>query len=322
MDIIRETQDLVDFLFDCNKRDYNQVRDALTWLKELTKIHFNSKNKSYMVTNTDEENDQVIDSFSPKGLSLLQKHATPWLVSLMNRPPEGCNEAEFMDELANIMAQLCGRIATGETISRFEFKNAGAIDLKETSFTEAEIGFQTWGGGILLAKYIDEGKIDVKDQDILELGSGTGLAGLVCGRVGARYTVMSDYHPVVITNAVKNIESNGLTDKVCCLPLDWRWHLEGNDQEDPVFRNTDWKIIIAADCIFDMMHSELVPKVSKHYLSKDPCARFHVLLPHRIKFRKEIQQFQENMISEGWILEYDEWIEKHTLTFRYYIYKR
>ena len=171
---------------------------------------------------------------------------------------------------------------------------------------------------------IDQRKIEVQGQNILELGSGTGLAGLVSGRMGGK-TIMTDYHPVVIENALKNIERNGLQDCIDCLELDWRWFEEGNENElqtkENALLNHSWKTIIAADCVFDLSHSRLVPKVAKHYLSKALESRFYVLLPHRLQFRKEILGFEENMAKEGWIMEYNQWIEKHSLTLRYYIFK-
>ena len=83
----------------------------------------------------------------------------------------------------------------------------------------------------------------------------------------------------------------------------------------------EWRTIIAADCVFDMSHSELVPRVAKHYLSKHPDARFYCLLPHRLQFKKEISSFESNMAAEGWIMEHNQWIEKHSLTLRYYIFR-
>lgn len=49
-----------------------------------------------------------------------------------------------------------------------------------------KLPFPRRGAGILLAKMIDDRLIKVADQDILELGSGTGLSGLVSGKMGGR----------------------------------------------------------------------------------------------------------------------------------------
>lgn len=84
----------------------------------------------------------------------------------------------------------------------------------------------------------------------------------------------------------------------------------------------DWKTIIAADCVFDLMHSALVPKVAKQYLSNDIDARFHVVLPHRLQFKQEVAKFEENMVKEGWILEKELVIEQHAHTSKYYIYRK
>lgn len=137
MTLEEETQQLVDDIFDCNQRIYPQVRPILDNILRLITKHI--------------KQDQKSPGDTLPSLSLLQRHANPWLVRLLNRPPDGVDESEFMDEISNLIANLCGRIATGETVTEFDFET-GQIELKETSYTEAEIGFQTWGGSILMAK--------------------------------------------------------------------------------------------------------------------------------------------------------------------------
>ena len=154
---------------------------------------------------------------------------------------------------------------------------------------------------------------------MLELGSGTGLTALACGLNGAALTYMTDYHPVVIDNARQNIETNDLEEKVKVAKLDWRTCLE-QDPEDEGLK-TDFPIIIAADCIFDMEHSRLVPKVAKKYLSRQSRARFHVVITYRLKFKREVAAFEENMLKEGWIIEKTRLIERHAIDFRYSVYR-
>ncbi|KAJ3301146.1 hypothetical protein HDV03_001317 [Kappamyces sp. JEL0829] len=323
-DLLTIQSQVLEQIFDCDKKSIAEVAKVLDELQKVVKVHNDSLQKTYLVDDTVDENELKL-SMSPKGLSLLQKHASPWLVALLRNPPRDVqDESEFMDRISYIMSLLCGKLAAGETSTKFEFANSGVVEIKETTFTEAEIGFQTWGAGILLANMIDQGKIDLVGKDVLELGSGTGLAGLVSGRVGSRITVMTDYHPTVIANATFNIGVNSLAGNVRCIELDWRWFDAQPlqlDREEPILRETDWKHIIAADCIFDLMHSRLVPKVAKHYLSRDPSARFYCLLPHRLQFQREITTFEANMEREGWIMEHDHWIHKMTLTFRYYVFR-
>lgn len=154
-------------------------------------------------------------------------------------------------EVSTLISSLCGRIESGRTRA-FVFSNAGTIEVKETSFAEGEIGFKTWDGGIVMAKMIDLGEISCYNQDILELGSGTGIVGLLAGKAGAKSVTMSDFNPVVIANSVENIMLNDLSN-VKCIALDWRWFEDLNISTN--LPKSKWKIILAADCIFDISHS-------------------------------------------------------------------
>jgi predicted nicotinamide N-methyase len=169
---------------------------------------------------------------------------------------------------------------------------------------------------------IDDNEILVKDKNVLEFGCGTGIVGLVSAQMGSQLTVMSDHHPEVIDNAVKNIALNQ-GENIKCVKLDWSWCVASDFKKElPILRNTTWNIIIAADCIYDLFHAAILPIAAKHYLSKeDPMARFHVLLPHRLQFKEAIDEFEKNMPLNGWVLEHSHWIRKHALTFRYYIFR-
>lgn len=89
---------------------------------------------------------------------------------------------------------------------------------------------------------IDQKEIDVVDKDVLELGSGTGLAGLVCAKMGARQVVMTDYHPVVIENANINIGLNNLQENAICVNLDWRWSFDEKVITTLTFRMMPMKV--------------------------------------------------------------------------------
>ncbi|KUJ20923.1 uncharacterized protein LY89DRAFT_729740 [Mollisia scopiformis] len=72
-----------------------------------------------------------------------------------------------------------------------------------------------WNAGLQLAEFIELGKDEVgrewsvKGERVLELGAGTGLAGMVAALSGARETVISDYPAEeVLGNIRANVERN------------------------------------------------------------------------------------------------------------------
>ncbi|KAJ8324744.1 hypothetical protein O5D80_006982 [Batrachochytrium dendrobatidis] len=359
-DISEETAQLSADLLDCDRNDYAKVNEIIDRIAELVPIHIKTSNNQYLYENDfagSNQKDLYNGSVTVHGLSQLQRTCTPWLVSLLNKPPrlpdmvKDSNELDvFTDRLSSIISLLCGRAAIGECTTTWNFQTTGNYSIMETTFTEAEIGFQTWGSGVLLAKMIDQKVIDVAGQNVLELGCGTGLSGLVAARSGAKLVVLTDYHPVVLSNVERNVEANNVESNAKVVKLDWlsslskearkefetRTTIHGGDVEtpeqvsvyvhedeveNPILTNTDFRLVIAADCIFDIMHSILVPKVAKRYLSKHIDARLLILIPHREKFKAEIAAFEENMLAEAWILEFSKWIEKSTINFKYYIYK-
>jgi len=69
-----------------------------------------------------------------------------------------------------------------------------------------------WNAGVLLAEFIEEGKETdwgVGGENVLEVGAGTGLSGMVSCLRGAKRVVVSDYPaPEVLRNIEANMERN------------------------------------------------------------------------------------------------------------------
>lgn len=73
-----------------------------------------------------------------------------------------------------------------------------------------DVGCVVWDAALVLGHYIQTGKARKKyiaNQRILELGSGTGIVGLIAAACGAREVVVSDL-PELIPLLNKNIEEN------------------------------------------------------------------------------------------------------------------
>jgi nicotinamide N-methyltransferase len=72
-----------------------------------------------------------------------------------------------------------------------------------------------WNAALVLASYIDTHKDICSGRQVLELGAGGGLPGLICTLNGATATVLSDYpDAALISNLWHNVSSNIPSDLV------------------------------------------------------------------------------------------------------------
>ncbi|QRV76637.1 phospholipase [Ceratobasidium sp. AG-Ba] len=102
-------------------------------------------------------------------------------------------------------------------------------------------GGVAWPAGEVLSRYIAR-KGSLEGRKVIELGSGTGLVGLVAGYLGAQEVVITDQEQLMkIMEA--NIELNHLEDRVRASVLDWGDELP-SDLPDTV------SLILAADCVY------------------------------------------------------------------------
>jgi len=69
------------------------------------------------------------------------------------------------------------------------------------------VGLQVWRGALLLADFIIANEQLFKDAVILELGSGSGLVGIIAGRF-CRLCYLTDYHETILLNCQRNIDLN------------------------------------------------------------------------------------------------------------------
>lgn len=97
-----------------------------------------------------------------------------------------------------------------------------------------------WPAGEVLASYIARRGSALEGLNVLELGSGTGLVGLVAGYLGARVCITDQASLVPIME--RNILLNRLQSNVTAAELDWSRPLPGYLQRPD--------IILAADCIY------------------------------------------------------------------------
>ncbi|EKM59600.1 uncharacterized protein PHACADRAFT_191971 [Phanerochaete carnosa HHB-10118-sp] len=118
----------------------------------------------------------------------------------------------------------------------------------------------TWLAGEILSAYVCR-RGSLKGKNVLELGSGTGLVGLVTGVLGAQVWI-TDQAPLLGIMA-HNVEINNLSHRVSVMELNWG---ESLPSDLPRF-----DIILAADCVyFEPAFPLLVQTLDKLAARGDP----------------------------------------------------
>ncbi|KAI9032452.1 hypothetical protein DFJ74DRAFT_654421 [Hyaloraphidium curvatum] len=243
---------------------------------------------------------------SRANLQALARQCTPWLVRLLDSM--SAEESAPVERVAALVSALSGKGSSGPVVRRFRFGDL-SLRVREPPYVEAGIGWQTWGAAVVFAKLVHAGRLDLKGRTVLELGCGTGLAGLMVYLAGgAEKVLLTDYQEALLRNAAWNVGSNvpeGERDRVAVRKLDWRDFRPGSTADGPPDGSADgeddrFDSVVAADCVFELEHGELVPLVADRFLRTSPRApgmepECHVVLPLREKYAAEVARFEEHM---------------------------
>ncbi|KAK1257892.1 hypothetical protein QJS04_geneDACA017383 [Acorus gramineus] len=88
-------------------------------------------------------------------------------------------------------------------------------------------GSWLWESSLYLSEWLTtQTHLTLVGKTVVELGAGTGLPGLTAAMIGSKRVILTDVEPL-LPGLRKNVESNGLGDRVEVREL--VWGLEGND---------------------------------------------------------------------------------------------
>ena len=150
-------------------------------------------------------------------------------------------------------------------------------------------GVALWPSSIALAHELAERGPELQGRSLLELGSGTGLPGIVAASLGARVT-QTDRHELAMAVCQRNGERNGVGGIEHAL-VDWT---EWRDE-----RRYDW--IIGSDILYgDAMHPHLA-RIFESRLA--PGGRVLLADPLRAPSLKFLEQLQ----GSGWSVAMSKW---------------
>jgi predicted nicotinamide N-methyase len=138
-------------------------------------------------------------------------------------------------------------------------------DLDESPSAPKELSDPYWAKLWPAAQHLAEAMLTADfppGTEILEIGCGSGLAGLAALARG--YTVtFSDYVPMAVELALENAERNGLAAKARGLVLDWR--------EPPPMKVG---VLIAADVLYERAKNPILVNLLEKILAPDGVAWF------------------------------------------------
>jgi len=139
-------------------------------------------------------------------------------------------------------------------------QNFGSIEIQLDCLTSASTDFDLtgqviWPAARLLSHFIAassgglRSRLSVIDEDVLELGSGCGLAGLVASFIGIKSITLTDNEPEVLEILKLNTRHACPSVTTRVFDLDWGSKVAEKGLEIETGRQT-WKLILAADVVF------------------------------------------------------------------------
>lgn len=153
-------------------------------------------------------------------------------------------------------------------------------------FQTGNDGLHQWESGIVLSRFLVHEGIQGR---VLELGSGTGLAGISCAKFNNCESVtLTDYHSEVLENIAQNIDQNQVNASLAY--LDWT---------DPQsYLNRKFNYVVGSDLVYDGAPiKELACCIKEHLETSGKC---FIVMPDK---RKMTQKFIEELENIGMLVE-------------------
>jgi predicted nicotinamide N-methyase len=206
------------------------------------------------------------------------------------------------DELAGLMASDGGAMEAGELERALEKARAAAETLGETETREAidraleacvrarkgiervkerdfdgvsvrvietglgnGVGARLWGAALTLSRLVRDGPDLVRGRDVLELGSGVGLCGLLAAKMGAKTVALSDFEEPLLDALDRGVAENDVGHcSVVVRALDWTKEaaLEDTPTPNPAHAmppDARFDVLLGSDVLYEPQHVAALP---------------------------------------------------------------
>jgi predicted nicotinamide N-methyase len=207
---------------------------------------------------------------------------------------------------------------TAYSVSRGDKGNDISVNIHAPELRSENLSLTTWGSSFVLANQLHNIEVDRRSFthngiDILELGAGTGLVGLSGAVIWKGGVVLSDLSGIV-PGLAQNIQSNqeilvaaGVS--ATCGSLDWNKPTELHLQVDGdgILETLSDEarqaaVVLAADCIYDSDHPEMLANTIFAWLRPGERSRAIIAYPLRVAYLDAIRDMWERLEAGGLIL--------------------
>jgi protein-lysine N-methyltransferase EEF2KMT len=220
--------------------------------------------------------DEFERAFAIKWLIGFAARSDIWLSSVPEQETEACTSA--IDEAASLLALFTGSEPEQAITRNFSFPTQDGppvdVELNDAPLLTEDhtsVGLQSWASSILLAERLcaNPGKFNLEVATwgeglrVLELGAGTGLLSITAARILARVQIVgttppplivaTDFHPDVLANLRRNVDTNDDTQDIAVRELDWSRPNLGSAPFDRAF-----DVILAADVVYEPSHASWI----------------------------------------------------------------
>jgi nicotinamide N-methyltransferase len=172
-------------------------------------------------------------------------------------------------------------------------------------------GHHLWNAGRLISTYLENNPSLITSKTVLELGAGAGLPSLVCGVLGAKKVVVTDYpDPDLVSNLWKNIEGcvtegdKGREKRIVAEGYCW-----GADP-NPLLSHLlpydlpGFDILILADLLFNHSeHGKLVATIQSTLAKKEDAKTLVFFTPYRPWLYEKDMAFFDLVREAGFTVE-------------------
>ncbi|KAH9010147.1 nicotinamide N-methyltransferase [Lactarius hengduanensis] len=159
-------------------------------------------------------------------------------------------------------------------------------------------GHYLWNAARVLARYLERTPTLYRGLDVLELGAGAGLPGLVVAKSGARNVVLTDYPDrALVDNMAHNVAQNGVAHVVAVLGYVW-----GRPVEPLSARGAKFDLIILSDLIFNHSQHRALLWTCERAVAPRGCVLVF-FTHHRPPLAQRDMAFFEMARETGWVCE-------------------